>query len=264
MSQSDEVAELVVCCASQMHPVELARQVTLLEFDLFRQIQASELVGLAWMKADKQRRAPNLLKMIDLTNRVRLLPSPPPPPLPACIVLLLLLAVLLLARAEPHRPREPRGARRRLLPRVRPARHVLPPAQLLRHRQRRQRARVLRRLPARALLRHGLQGVHHANIAWSSLGACQLPVLCARCYVQVAERLSRRAAAEREAPGRHRAVQGARAGALQARGRQTLAPEPALRPIPRCARAFSSSSLRPVLLLLLTLPLILRTSGRGR
>lgn len=147
----------------QMHPVELARQVTLLEFDLFRQIAPSELVGLAWMKADKQRRASNLLRMIDFSNRVRFTAFRSS--LPLCPLLctvpnvdLDLHAVLLLVGAESDRSREPRRARRRLLPRVRPPRRLLPAAQLLRHCRRRQRARVLRRLPARALLRHGLQG----------------------------------------------------------------------------------------------------------
>lgn len=51
-----------------LHPIEIARQITLLEFDLYRSVQPSELVGCAWMKEDKHKTAPNLLKMISFTN----------------------------------------------------------------------------------------------------------------------------------------------------------------------------------------------------
>ncbi|KAK0054856.1 son of sevenless 2, partial [Biomphalaria pfeifferi] len=51
-----------------LHPIEIARQVTLLEFDLYRAIKPSELVGMPWMKKDKQQTAPNLLKMIHFST----------------------------------------------------------------------------------------------------------------------------------------------------------------------------------------------------
>eukprot|EP01132_Coremiostelium_polycephalum_P005608 gene5608-6979_t len=49
---------------------EIARQMTLIEFDIFRKIKPPELLNQSWNKTKLKHRAPNVLKMIDRFNNV--------------------------------------------------------------------------------------------------------------------------------------------------------------------------------------------------
>ena len=51
---------------------EIARQLTLIEFDVFKDISSSELLNQAWNKPKLRYRSPNVLKMIDNFNNISL------------------------------------------------------------------------------------------------------------------------------------------------------------------------------------------------
>lgn len=52
------------------HPVEVARQLTLVENALFRAVQPHELLDVNWNKKDKEQKSPNVLAMIRFSNHV--------------------------------------------------------------------------------------------------------------------------------------------------------------------------------------------------
>jgi son of sevenless-like protein len=53
------------------HSEEIARQLTLIEFELFQKIKPWEFLGLQWNKKDKDLKAPNILAMIQRFNQVQ-------------------------------------------------------------------------------------------------------------------------------------------------------------------------------------------------
>jgi len=54
----------------RVHPLELARQLTLIERDLFRSVYPPEVAGGAWKKKTKADVAPNVIRMIDWFNHM--------------------------------------------------------------------------------------------------------------------------------------------------------------------------------------------------
>lgn len=48
---------------------ELARQLTLLEFDIYKNIKINEFYKNAWMSKEKDKLAPNIIKLIHRFNK---------------------------------------------------------------------------------------------------------------------------------------------------------------------------------------------------
>lgn len=60
----------VVPPVTEMEPLELAKQMTLMEATLLRKVRAKEFHGTAWAKKDAEVRAPNLTKVININNQL--------------------------------------------------------------------------------------------------------------------------------------------------------------------------------------------------
>lgn len=57
-------------------PLELARQITLIEFEMFRSIKPTEFLDQAWLSKDKEKLAPGILSMTKWSTRVCFSSSP--------------------------------------------------------------------------------------------------------------------------------------------------------------------------------------------
>lgn len=55
---------------TDVDPLEIARQITLLEADIFRRIRSREFLKVAWTKKNKKELAPNLTKFLRLSSRI--------------------------------------------------------------------------------------------------------------------------------------------------------------------------------------------------
>lgn len=58
------------CSVMKIHPTELARQLTLIEYSYFSAIEVPELMFSNWKKDNKKELSPNVCKLIDHFNRV--------------------------------------------------------------------------------------------------------------------------------------------------------------------------------------------------
>eukprot|EP00834_Sanchytrium_tribonematis_P004723 NODE_248_length_11794_cov_0.876015.p2 type:complete len:785 gc:universal NODE_248_length_11794_cov_0.876015:4327-1973(-) len=54
----------------EIDAVEIARQISLIEFELFSQLKAEELIQKSWMASDKEKKAPNLIRMAKFSNHL--------------------------------------------------------------------------------------------------------------------------------------------------------------------------------------------------
>ncbi len=58
----------------QWDELEVAKQLTLIEFEIFSKIQAIELMDLAWSKPKLKYKSPNVIDLINRANKVLQLP----------------------------------------------------------------------------------------------------------------------------------------------------------------------------------------------
>ena len=54
----------------EIDAMEIARQISLIEFELFNVIRAEELIQKAWMSTDKDKKAPNIIRMVKFSNHL--------------------------------------------------------------------------------------------------------------------------------------------------------------------------------------------------
>jgi len=62
--------KLPITSLLDLNPLEIARQMTLTDYDFCKKIEAKECLGLGWTKKDKQKRSPNLLAFVQRFNHV--------------------------------------------------------------------------------------------------------------------------------------------------------------------------------------------------
>ena len=61
--------EMLPCDILTIHPLEFARQATLMELEIYKSIKPNELITLGWMKPNKHELAPNVTRLINLSNK---------------------------------------------------------------------------------------------------------------------------------------------------------------------------------------------------
>jgi len=59
-------------CLNDIAPLEIARQLTLIEYDLYNKIQPKECLNQAWNKPEKEKNAPHIVQLIERFNRIGL------------------------------------------------------------------------------------------------------------------------------------------------------------------------------------------------
>jgi son of sevenless len=70
LKHAQSESSLVALKFTDIDPLELARQLTLIESALFRKLEPREFVDLNWMGNDKKLKAPNILKISEWSNHV--------------------------------------------------------------------------------------------------------------------------------------------------------------------------------------------------